>query len=224
MLISEIFTSIDGEGRRAGELATFIRSVGCNLSCSYCDSLYTWKFDSTCRVMAVDDIVKECDGYGVKNITFTGGEPLLQKDADDLILTLARNGYDVSIETDGAVDFTDRTWFKNNHENIWVCVDYKCYASGMTDKMLPLDKFAQLRDHDVLKFVVGSRKDLELAYHIISHIREKNCNCYVYLSPVFGMIEPREIVEFMQEKNLQDRVRVQLQLHKIIWDPNRRAV
>lgn len=223
MLISEIFSSIDGESRRAGELATFIRSVGCNLRCKYCDSKYTWEKDETTKNMTVDEIVKTCIELGNHNITFTGGEPLIQKEADNLIVSLACLGFDVSIETDGAVDFTLNPWFLLNSPNIWVCVDYKCYASGMTDKMLSIEKFARLRDYDVIKCVVGSKEDLELAYKVYSQVRSKGCNCYFYLSPVFGDIKGAEIVEFMKEKKMQDKVRVQLQLHKYFWDPQERS-
>lgn len=224
MIINELFTSIDGESKRAGELATFIRTVGCNLRCSFCDSKYTWVKEKTNKEMSVDELVEKCKEFGVRNITFTGGEPLLQKDSDELINKLADNGFDVSIETDGAIDFTERDWFKNNKENVWVCADYKCYLSGMTDKMLPIEKFAKLRSQDVLKFVVGSEKDLELAKDIIIKLRSMNCDCYFYLSPVFGAIEPVQIVEFMKNNMLQNKVRFQLQLHKFIWDPNKRAV
>lgn len=224
MLINEMFTSIDGESKRAGELATFIRTVGCNLRCKFCDSKYTWGHEDTNVEMATDEIVTQCCKYGVHNITFTGGEPLLQKDSDDLIKALANEGFDVSIETDGAVDFTERDWFKNNTPNVWVCADYKCYASGMNDRMLPLNKFAKLRAQDVLKFVVGSKEDLELTYSVYKYLRENGCNCYIYLSPVFGDIEPVDIVNFMESHSMQGKVRFQLQLHKYVWDPTRRSV
>lgn len=224
MVINEIFSSIDGEAKRAGELATFIRAVGCNLRCEFCDSKYTWCHEDTNRIMTCKQILDECNKFKVKNITFTGGEPLIQNDSDELINLLSDNGYEVSIETDGAVDFTERDWFKNNKDGVWVCADYKCYASGMTDKMLPLEKFAKLRKQDVLKFVVGSKKDLELAKSVIDHIRSLGSECRCYLSPVFGMIEPKEIVEFMQINNMQDKIRFQLQLHKFVWDPNKRGV
>ena len=232
MLISEIFSSIDGEARRAGELATFVRTIGCNLKCEYCDSKYTWIKEPTSKEMTVAEIVKECKKLGNHNITFTGGEPLIQKDADELIMRLAEEGFDVSIETNGAVDFTTRPWFKPDGEveydslfsHIWVCADYKGYASDMTSYMLSFSKFAQLRSNDVLKFVVGSQEDLELAFEVTKYIREHGCNCYVYLSPVFEQIKPVEIVDFMKEHNMQGKIRVQLQLHKIIWDPQLRGV
>jgi len=225
MLINEIFTSIDGEARRAGELATFIRSFGCLCACTFCDSTYSWAEKNNYKVMSVDEILKECDNYGVHNITFTGGEPLIQKDADELITTFAKAGYDVSIETSGAVDFTEKEWFKrpDMYPNVWVCADFKCPFSGAMDKMISIEKFAKLRENDVLKFVVA-HSDLPTVLEVIKQVRELGCNCYIYISPVFGEIDPKEIVEFMQANDLQNKIRVQLQIHKYIWDPNMRGV
>ena len=224
MIINEIFKSIDGEALRAGQIATFVRTVGCNLRCEFCDSQYTWGTEPTNRNMTSDQIVEECKALGAHNITFTGGEPLLQKDADELINKLADAGFEVSIETDGAIDFTARDWFINNKENVWVCADYKCLASGMTSKMLPLETFAKLRSQDVLKFVVGSLEDLALMRNVVQYIRTLNCDCHVFVSPVFGMIEPKTIVEYLIDNDMQYKVHFQVQLHKIIWDPNLRGV
>ena len=223
MLISEIFSSIDGESKRAGELATFVRTVGCNLRCKYCDSKYTWEKDSTSKQMTVQEIVDRCNELGLQNITFTGGEPLLQKDADELIMTLANEGFNVSIETNGAVDFTTREWFINNTPNVWICADYKMPFSGATDKMLPLSTFAKLRPQDVLKMVVAE-SDLPTALEVIKGVRNGGSECQFYLSPVFNEIEPKKIVEFMQKHRLQYKTRVQLQLHKFIWNPDKRGV
>lgn len=233
MIISEIFSSIEGESRRAGELVTFVRSVGCNLRCSYCDSQYTWHKDDSCKEMSVQEIVDECKRLGNRNITFTGGEPLIQKDADELIEALTKEEFDVSIETDGAVDFTEREWFLKYKGCInvlptdyhpWICVDYKCPSSGMTDKMISIDKFSRLGWDDVIKFVVGSQEDLNEALRVMKAVRESGCKCWFYLSPVFGKIEPVEIVNFMKDNNLQYKTRFQVQLHKIVWDPNKRGV
>ena len=224
MLINEIFTSIDGESKRAGELATFIRVNYCNLKCEWCDSKYTWHKEDTSKEMAIDEIVAKCKEFNIQNITFTGGEPLLQKEADELIDNLTKEGFDVSIETNGSVDFTNRKWFVNNNPYVWICVDYKCPSSNETSKMLSLDKFVQLREQDVIKFVVGTDEDLNEALKVITYIRSKNCECYVYLSPVFGSIELPTIIEFMQKHNLQNKIRFQLQLHKFIWDPEKRGV
>lgn len=224
MIISEIFSSVDGESKRAGELSTFIRTVGCNLRCVYCDSKYTWDRDESSREMTVDDIVEECDAKGIKNITFTGGEPLLQKDADLLIERLSKKGYNVCIETDGAVDFTTRSWFINNYDNVWVCSDYKSIFSGQTNKMLSLDKFSKLRPEDVLKFVVSDTADLDQMLYVVNYLRSNDCDCYIYVSPVFDKIKYEDIIKFMLDNRLQNKIRFQLQLHKFIWDPDKRGV
>lgn len=222
MKINEIFVSIDGESKRAGELSTFIRTCGCNLKCPYCDSKYTWTEKGT--EYSVSEIVNKCKELGIHNITFTGGEPLLQPDSDELITQLAKNGFDVCIETNGSVDFTTKSWFTQNFSNVWVCTDYKGPSSNEETSMLAYDKFSLLRDVDVIKFVVGNKQDLEKCVEVIKFLRNHNCNCYVYISPVFNNIKPSEIVDFMKFNLLQDKIRFQLQLHKFIWDPNKRGV
>ena len=224
MNINEIFSSIDGESKRAGELATFVRSVGCNLACFWCDTKYSWGTEPTNRQMTIPEIVEECKKLGNHNITFTGGEPLLQKDSDELIVALARAGFEVSIETNGAVDFTVRDWFIDNNPSVWVCADFKCPTSGQTDKMLSLETFSKLRPQDVLKFVVGSQEDLSTALNVMTTLRANGCDCYFYLSPVFGMIEYKDIIQFMKDNKLQHKVRFQLQIHKFCYPVNQRAV
>lgn len=206
MIISEIFKSIDGESLRSGEISTFIRSVGCNLRCGYCDSKYTWK-DSNAITYTPQQILSICENLGSKNITFTGGEPLIQKDSDELIELLSKNDYNVCIETNGSIDFTTRNWFINNFPNIWVCADYKLYKSNEINKMLSLSTFSKLRDNDVLKFVVGSKEDLVETKRVINYLRDNNCNCYFYISPVFGSIDLKEIVKFMLDNDLQNKIR-----------------
>ena len=226
MLINEIFESIDGEAKRAGELATFIRASGCNLRCSWCDTKYSWEKEESTRLMGISEIVNICRNYGHINVTFTGGEPLIQSDADPLITELSRKGFDVCIETNGSIKWSDRDWFFKPFykDNVWVCADYKMPTSGETDKMLPLEEFATLREQDVLKFVVASRKELELAKEVIDGVRSLGSQCWAFLSPVFGDIEPKEIVEFMLENHMDYKVKCQVQLHKILWDPNKRGV
>lgn len=224
MNINEIFSSIDGESKRAGELATFVRSVGCNLACFWCDTKYSWGTEPTNRQMTIPEIVEECKKLGNHNITFTGGEPLLQKDSDELIVALARAGFEVSIETNGAVDFTVRDWFIDNNPSVWVCADFKCPTSGQTAKMLPLETFSKLRPQDVLKFVVGSQEDLSTALNVMTTLRANGCDCYFYLSPVFGMIEYADIIDFMKKHGLQHKIRFQLQIHKFVWNPTARMV
>ena len=205
--VNEIFFSIDGEGKRAGKLAAFIRLAGCNLRCSYCDTEYAF---TDGQLMRIDEIAEAVEGW--ENVTVTGGEPLLQ----DIHALLERlQGHEVNIETNGSVDVTPY------HEYPWVffTLDYKCPSSGMESSMLEKN-FQTLRSQDVLKFVVGDREDLRRAQEVCEKYEPR---CPVYLSPVFGKIEAKEIVEFMKSARYKNW-RLQLQLHKYIWPPDARGV
>ena len=217
LIVNEIFDSIDGEGVRTGELATFIRLAGCNLRCRYCDTSYALLGNQGDK-MTIEQIVNKAKEIGNRNITLTGGEPLMQKHSIDLIDELIKNGFNVNIETNGAVDITPLL-----DKDMIITLDYKTLSSGMNDRML-LSNFEKLRERDVLKFV-GNRDDLESIKEVLQTLKIKS---YVYLSPIFNEIEPRELVEFLKE--LRDsgidvsKTRVQIQLHKIIWDPMKRGV
>lgn len=213
MQIVEIFKSIDGEGPRVGKLATFVRTYGCPLRCTYCDSHYAIEGNQFTD-MSVDAVVTAIEGYGCKNVTLTGGEPLIQKDAFELVDKLYMKGYSVQIETCGAVDFSQFLYIPN----VMITMDWKSHSSGMTDRMKP-ELLSMLRPYDVLKFVVGSREDLDQMLEV-----SKNTSAKIYISPIFGMIKPVEIVDYMLEHNLDERYTAQVQLHKIIWDPNARGV
>lgn len=218
MKVNEIFKSIDGEGLRTGELTTFIRLAGCNLRCSYCDTCYALK-NSNGTEMSVDEIVKRAKKYDYRNITLTGGEPLIHKDVDDLISKLCENWFYVNIETNGSVPIDKYILNKN----ILITMDYKLTSSGV-EKNMNLNNLEKLRANDVLKFVIG-KDDFDKVKQIIEKYRIKS---YIYLSPVFGEIEPFEIVDFMKIMHTQgidtSKMRVQVQLHKIIWNPNERGV
>lgn len=214
MKVVEIFKSIDGEGIRAGFPVTFIRLAGCNLNCSYCDSRYAcdWK-DEDVTEMTPEEIFTKVFKMGNKRITLTGGEPLIHEDVDTLIELLRNNGFEINIETNGSVDIDKYI----GYSRILLTMDFKCPSSGMTDRML-LSNLDKLRKKDVLKFVVGSKEDLDCCRDMI-----KYTSAQVFISPVFGKIEPREIVEYMIEHDMQD-CRIQLQLHKFIWSPDKRGV
>lgn len=205
--VNEIFFSIDGEGKRAGSLAAFIRLAGCNLRCSYCDTAYAFDEGKSMRIEAIAEAVK-----GWKNVTVTGGEPLCQ---DIHVLLQRLREHEVNIETNGSVDVTPY------HAYLWVffTLDYKCPSSGMESSMLEKN-FQTLRPQDVLKFVVGDMEDLRTAQRVCEKYEP---NCLVYLSPVFGKIEAKEIVEYMKSARYKNW-RLQLQLHKYIWPPDARGV
>ena len=233
MQINEIFSSIDGEGIRTGYLTTFIRTFGCNLSCSYCDTQYACKIDENEQdqfvVMTVEEIVAKVDELGNYRVTLTGGEPLIQRDAPELVAALLEAGYEVNIETNGAVDL--RPFEKKMVEvlsddelvnNLIYTLDYKCPSSGEQDKMI-MSNIPFLVKGDVLKFVVGTEEDLAAMKSVVDEYVPNPHTFEVFISPVFGQMEGSRIVEFMQENNMQN-VRVQIQLHKVFWDPATRGV
>ena len=217
--VVEKFVSINGEGTRAGELAVFIRMKGCNLDCRYCDTKWANQEDASYEIMTEEDIRNYIRDTGVKNVTLTGGEPLFRKDMDILIDYLMQDkDRVVEIETNGSVNIKEYASMKNRAS---FTMDYKLGASGMEEKMC-LENFAYLDKRDTVKFVVGSQEDLKRAAEIIEKYALTG-KVSVYFSPVFGAIEPEEIVDFMVQNRLND-VRMQLQMHKFIWDPEKRGV
>lgn len=221
-IVNEIFSSINGEGTVSGELAIFVRLSGCNLRCSYCDTLYAQENDQGTR-MTIPEILARISSYkGIKNITLTGGEPLFRANIDLLLEALAKADYLVNIETNGSIllkdyltrDFADKLIF---------CCDYKL-PSSLEDKKMKLANLSELRSQDVLKFVIGSTSDFAVIAELLKSYKPK---CYIYLSAVFGKITPAQIVDQMllwAPSLSTTKMRVQLQLHKYIWDPNRRGV
>lgn len=215
--VNEIFASIDGEGVRTGLPTVFIRLYGCNLNCSYCDTRYSCE-NKEYTLMPLMDILEQVLSYGVPRVTLTGGEPLIQPGVKDLINSLVVNGIEVNIETNGAVDLQDFWEFRYSSKVIFT-MDYKCASSGMEDKM-KLWNLKVLQPKDVIKFVVSNYNELEKMEYIL---KESECKARPYVSPVFGAIEPKELVEYVLDNNLNN-VTVQVQLHKIIWNPNMRGV
>ena len=216
--VVEKFISINGEGAHAGELAAFIRFRGCNLCCSYCDTSWANTANAPAEYETVDDIAAWIKDRSVHNVTLTGGEPLLQKECGALAELLIKNGCRVEIETNGSISLEKLA--SSEHRPVFT-MDYKLPSSGMEDFMCR-DNFRLLGCHDTVKFVSGSIKDLERAAELINaySLTER---CHVYISPVFGEIEPAKIVDFMEERRMNG-VRLQLQLHKFIWEPTRRGV
>ena len=216
--VAEKFVSINGEGPRAGELAVFLRFCGCNLNCGYCDTRWANIADVKYELASAEELVAYVKATGVKNVTLTGGEPLLQSDIARLIALLGASGAEVEIETNGSVPLKDIVSLSPRPA---VTADYKLPSSGMEEYML-VENFSYLTLRDSVKFVVGDKCDLARAEEIIKDYGLTD-RCRVYFSPVFGEIEPEEIAEFMKERKLNG-VRLQLQLHKIIWKPDMRGV
>ena len=216
MKVVEIFKSIDGEGKRAGLPTTFIRLYGCNLNCSYCDTRYGCENDNYI-VMSIKRILDRVKDLDCQSITITGGEPLIHSGIEKLINALYKAGYWINVETNGTQNiFPYRSNYRS--ERLFFTVDYKCPSSGMTEKMNC--NFEYLNEDAVLKFVVGSQDDMVSA---LEFLEAHNIKTNVYFSPVFGKIEPVQIVDFLIENKLND-CKVQLQLHKIIWSPEEKGV
>lgn len=216
--VVEKFVSINGEGAHAGELAAFIRFYGCNLSCSYCDTRWANRPDSTAKLETVQHLSDWVIAKGINNVTLTGGEPLLHDEISDLIAVLSAKGLRVEIETNGSVALDS---FASMPNRPVFTMDYKLPSSNM-EMFMQRDNFALLKQGDTVKFVAGSEEDLETALDVIDHY-DLTSRCHIYFSPVFGKIKPSSIVDFMIDHRLNG-VRLQLQLHKYIWEPGRRGV
>lgn len=222
MKINEIFYSIEGEGKRTGQPCVFIRRSGCNLHCLYdgkdCDTPY--RDEGT--EMTVSQIMDVVEGFGCKNITLTGGEPLLPNpDLYNLRKRLYEEGYLVNIETNGTMSTEKR------FETEFFTVDYKCGCSGMT-KYMDLSAFVYLNAQDVIKFVV-SEDDFEQVRTVVEDFGDKGIlrkyGPMIYVSPCFGRCDLQKLVEFVKELyKIYPKVSVNLQIHKIIWSPDQRGV
>ncbi len=232
--VVEQFASINGEGKRAGQLAYFIRFAGCNLSCSYCDTRWANEQDADYEIYDEGTLYQMIKKSGIKNVTLTGGEPLLQKDIKEL-LRLLRNDKEilVEVETNGSIDINpflpeaeddNRELAEKNGEkdNVSFTLDYKLPVSGMEQNMC-LSNYRNVRALDTVKFVVGSKEDLIFSRKIIKTYQLIEKGCGIYLSPCFGVMEAAQMVEYLVEQNMND-VNIQLQLHKFIWDPDKRGV
>ena len=215
--VNEIFLSIDGEGYRTGLPVVFIRLYGCNLNCSYCDTRYSCE-QQEYKEMSLYDILAQVLSYEVPRVTLTGGEPLIHPGVKDLITSLVANDIEVNIETNGAVDLDEFIEFKYNSKVVFT-MDYKCKSSGMEEKMI-LSNLVFLQPKDVIKFVVSNYNEMEEMEYILE---ASKCKAQAYVSPVFGAIEPKELVEYILDNKLNN-VKVQVQLHKIIWEPTKRGV
>jgi 7-carboxy-7-deazaguanine synthase len=203
MRITEIFFSIQGESTHAGRPCVFVRLTGCNLRCRWCDSEYTFTGGEK---MSLDDVVERVNGYDCKLVEITGGEPLAQGEAFELIRRLADDGFEVLIETSGSIDITPVD------ERAKIILDVKCPGSGEAAKNR-WENIDQLRPQDEIKFVIADRADYEWARGVIGERRLDRWT--VLFSPVWGEMDMKSLAEWM----LADHVpaRFQTQLHKHIW-------
>ncbi len=209
--ITEIYLSVQGESTHVGKPCVFVRLTGCNLRCVWCDSAFTFSGGAW---QSLDDVVDRAHGFGVRTIEITGGEPLLQPAAIPLMERLLALGHDVLLETGGSLTIAKVP------EQVKVILDLKAPDSGEVERNL-WENVDRLRPHHEVKLVLASRRDYEWAREMIRD-RELPTRCTVLLSPAWGLLDPKALVEWM----LEDRVdaRLQLQLHKVVWDPNARGV
>ena len=212
LTINEIYISVQGESTWAGLPCVFVRLTGCDLRCTYCDTEYAF-YEGKKRPL--QEIFDEVLAFDCAQVEITGGEPLLQKNVLPLMAALCDAGKTVLIETSGAHDIS------KVDPRVHRIMDLKTPSSGECARNL-FSNISHLTQNDEVKFVIGSREDYEWTR---GQIREHALNTRVravLLSPIFGKIEPRDIVEWM----LADKVpaRFQLQMHKFIWEPRARGV
>lgn len=211
LIINEIFHSIQGESQHAGRPCVFIRLTYCNLRCTYCDTEYAFHEGTE---MEISEILRKVGLYGCGLVEVTGGEPLAQSNAVLLLSALCEEGYEVLLETGGSLDIS------MVDSRVKRIVDFKCPGSGMEIRNL-WSNVEQLKDGDEVKFVVGSRADFDWSVEKIEQFGLL-ARCPVLISPVFGSLAPVTLAQWILEAGL--RVRMQLQLHKYIWEPETRGV
>ena len=206
--ISEIFLSVQGEAAEAGWPTVFVRLTGCPLRCTYCDTEYA--FHGGAR-MALDEILEEVGKHGVKRVCVTGGEPRARANCTELLTRLCDAGYRVSLETSGAFDISV------TDPRVTRVMDLKTPASGEMQRNR-MENLSELREEDVLKFVICDRADYEWSRDLVNN-EQLDRRCQVFFSPSWGEMEPSELAGWILEDRLQ--VRVQVQLHKMIWGEER---
>ena len=219
MNVIERFSSIEGEGTRQGSLCSFLRLYDCNLRCVYCDTTYSYGLDVEYDTQLAAAVAEDLKQMGNRYITITGGEPLLQAGEVEQLIDLLSSEttpfgpYEFNIETNGSIIAPFQ------RDNVFYTYDYKCPDSGAEESMHP-QLCDSLTAKDVLKFVVSSYADLQRMKAIVLTKQPKG---HLFVSPVFGKIDPKEIVEYLLKNNLQ-QIRLQLQIHKFIWDPDAKGV
>ena len=202
--VTEIFYSIQGETSRVGLPTVFVRLTGCPLRCGYCDTAYAFQGGEW---LSLPEILAAVANYAPRQVTVTGGEPLAQRDCPALLTALCDAGYDVSLETSGALDIAPVD------QRVARIVDLKTPGSGEAERNL-WSNIGLLTPHDEVKFVLVDEADYCWAVEVLRQHRLAE-RCEVLFSPVFGKLPPRQLAEWI----LRDRlpVRLQVQLHKILW-------
>lgn len=204
LLVKEIFQSIQGESSHTGKLFHFFRLVGCNMRCEYCDTKYAYEGGEHREIVS---IVDELLSSHIRNVLITGGEPLLQERTSDLAVSLLDEGFNVLVETNGSLDI------RVLPPGVVRIMDIKCPSSGHSD-----DNRWENIDHlvkgDEVKFVIADKADFRWARQVLVN-RKLDKICTVNFSPVHGEIEPIQLADWIKDEQLP--VRLNVQLHKILW-------
>ncbi len=208
--VCEIFTSIQGESSYAGVPCVFIRTTGCNLRCSYCDTIYAYDEGTE---LSEDEIIDKINSIDLKTVEITGGEPLLQEGVFPIVKRLLDGGYNVLIETNGSQDIRDID------KRAIIILDVKAPGSGMPDT-LKLSNLSILKPGDEVKFVITNRVDYEWAKNFIEE-HSLAGKCKILFSPAFGIMDPKDLAILILHDKLD--VRLNLQLHKYIYGPDVRS-
>ncbi len=209
--INEIYYSVQGESTHTGRPCIFIRLTYCNLRCSYCDTEYAF-YEG--KDMKIAQIISEIQQWDCNLVEVTGGEPLFQEECIDLLHELINSNYEVMLETGGSLSISDVP------KKVIKIVDFKCPSSKMEKKNL-WSIVDDLQGHDEVKFVIGNREDFDWAKDKITEYSLDKI-CTLLFSPTFGEIDPQLIVEWILADNLP--VRMQMQMHKMIWSPEEKGV
>ncbi len=208
--VNEIFSSILGEGTYAGVPCAFVRLTGCNLKCSYCDTKYAYENGIE---MSVDQVIRAVAKYNLAPVLITGGEPLLQEGVYDLMNKLLDADHLVLLETNGSVGI------EKVPGDVITIMDLKCPGSGECHRNI-FTNIEYLSEPDNVKFVIRDRIDYEWAVNVIDEYGLEAI-LFILMSPVFGVMDPKELSAWMLEDKLL--ARVSLQIHKIIWGPEERG-
>lgn len=202
--INEIFKSIQGESSHTGLPCIFVRLTGCNLRCTWCDTEYAF-YEG--KGMTVEDVVKAVDQCGISLVEITGGEPLMQKEVIPLMQALLERNYTVMLETGGVLPVDEVP------EQVIKIMDLKCPGSGEVSKN-NYDNLRHLTLKDEVKFVILDREDYDWSKKILDeYVVDKKAQ--VLFSPVYEKLDLKDLVQWVLEDNLP--VRIQTQLHKVIW-------
>jgi 7-carboxy-7-deazaguanine synthase len=212
LTVNEIFHSIQGESTYAGEPCVFVRLTACDLRCSWCDTAYAFHEG---RKMSVDQVLADVEQYGCRTVEVTGGEPLLQPDVYPLLSRLLEGGKRVLLETGGHRSIAGVP------PGVIRIVDIKCPGSGESEKV-DWTNLGRLTSADQVKFVIRDRQDYEFAREVVAREHLAARAGAVLFSPVHGILNPRDLAEWILGDRLA--VRLQLQAHKYIWSPDARGV